>query len=82
MVNARSQEEVAAAFEVARAFADHPAASPSGEPRFVFVTGFNAWHEGTTVEPTVDPPAGAATPGGPYGFAYLEALRRVFRPER
>jgi hypothetical protein len=72
-VLAHSRQQVVAAFAAAR---DLAARNADPEERLVWVTSFNEWHEGTSIEPTVA--GGPAFPGGNYGFELLQAASEAF----
>jgi glycoprotein endo-alpha-1,2-mannosidase len=68
---AQSKEEVKQMFLVAREILD----AKSG-PKVVWITSWNEWHEGTSIEPTVT--QGKKYPGGNYGYDFLEAVSEIF----
>jgi hypothetical protein len=69
---AKDRSEVVKMFRVAREIVD---AKASGS-NVVWITSWNEWHEGTSIEPTVT--GGKKYPGGNYGYDFLEAVAEVF----
>lgn len=47
------------------------AQAAGGPPHLIFITSFNEWWEGTTIEPAAE-----------YGTRYLDAIRATFGPQR
>jgi hypothetical protein len=74
-VHAESRQQVVDLFSRARRLALE---NPDPDERFVWITSFNEWHEGTAIEPSVL--SGAPFPGGNHGFELLEAVREAFSP--
>ncbi len=70
---AQNKQEVVEVFRVAREIAD----AAEGPAKVIWITSWNEWHEGTSIEPTVT--GGAKYPGGNYSYDFLEAVSEVFR---
>ena len=72
-VLAESRQQVVDVLARAREMA---ARNANPEERLVWLTSFNEWHEGTSIEPTVA--GGPSFPGGNYGFELLQAVSEAF----
>jgi hypothetical protein len=70
---AQSRDEVRQMFLVARDVAD----AQGTNPKVVWITSWNEWLEGTTIEPTET--GGPKYPGGNYGYDFLELVSDIFR---
>jgi hypothetical protein len=70
---AQNKQEVVEIFKVAREVAN----AAGGPTRVIWITSWNEWHEGTSIEPTVT--GGPKYPGGNYGHDFLEAVSEVFQ---
>jgi hypothetical protein len=70
---AQNKQEVVEIFKVARELAN----AAGGPAKVIWITSWNEWHEGTSIEPTVT--GGAKYPGGNFGYDFLEAVSEVFQ---
>lgn len=71
-VLAQSKDDVKHMLQMAKEFLD---AKTSGN-KIVWITSWNEWHEGTSIEPTID--NGPKYPGGNFGWDFVEAVSEVF----
>lgn len=69
---AQSQEQVKEMFQLGRDILDEQSTSD----KVVWITSWNEWHEGTSIEPTVS--GGSKYPAGNYGLDFLQAVKDVF----